>query len=69
MRRLFLLIALVATAAFGGLDTVDKRVTVFKPDEEFNDGQFVITVERARVEEAIQAADGHLRRQGVARRP
>ena len=28
MRRLFLLIALVATAAFGGVDTVDKRVVL-----------------------------------------
>jgi hypothetical protein len=58
MRRLFLLIALVATAAFGGLDTVDKRVTVFKPGEEFNDGQSVITVERARVVNEVKGG-GH----------
>lgn len=58
MRRLFLLIALVATAAFGGLDTVDKRVTVFKPGEEFNDGQSVTTVERARLVSELKGG-GH----------
>lgn len=48
MRRIALLLVLAATAAFGGLDTVDKRVTPFNVAEEFSDGQFTITVERAR---------------------
>ncbi|HEX3285520.1 MAG TPA: hypothetical protein VHT50_12910 [Mycobacterium sp.] len=30
-RRVALLLVLVATAAFGGLDTVDKQVTPFNP--------------------------------------
>lgn len=57
-RRVALLLVLVATAAFGGLDTVDKRVTVFKPGEEFNDGQSVITVERARLVSELKGG-GH----------
>jgi hypothetical protein len=47
-RRVALLLVLVATAAFGGLDTVDKQVTPFKPGEEFSDGEYTITIERAR---------------------
>lgn len=58
MRRLILLGALVATAAFGGLDTVDERLTVFQPGEEFNDGQSIITVERARLVDELKGA-GH----------
>ena len=58
MRRLILLVVLVATAAFGGLDTVDKRVTLFKPGEEFNDGEFTITVERARLVNELKGG-GH----------
>jgi hypothetical protein len=46
--RLAVLVVLAATAAFGGLDTVDKRVTPFKPGEEFSDGEFTLTIERAR---------------------
>lgn len=40
---------LVATAGFGGLDTVNTRVTQFKPGEEFSDGEFTVTIERARL--------------------
>ncbi|OBG95707.1 hypothetical protein A5698_15120 [Mycobacterium sp. E136] len=48
IRRIALLLVLAATAAFGGLDTVDKRVTPFSVAQKFSDGQFTITVERAR---------------------
>ncbi|KUI10336.1 hypothetical protein AU190_19500 [Mycolicibacterium acapulense] len=48
IRRTVLLLVLVATAAFGGLETVDKQVTPFKVAEEFSDGQFTLAVERAR---------------------
>ena len=48
-RRVALLLLLVATAAFGGLQTVDKHITTFKPGEEFSDGEFTVTVERARL--------------------
>jgi hypothetical protein len=48
-RRVALLLVLVATAAFGGLDTVDKHITPFKPGEEFNDGEFTIIVDRVRL--------------------
>ena len=49
MGRLVVLVVLIATAAFGGLDTVDKRITPFKPGEEFSDGEFTLTIERARL--------------------
>ncbi|MGE2719247.1 hypothetical protein [Mycolicibacterium celeriflavum] len=48
IRRIALLLVLAATAAFGGLDTVDKRVTPFSVAEKFSDGQVTVTVERAR---------------------
>jgi hypothetical protein len=49
IQRMFLLVVLVVTAAFGGLDTVDTRATLFKPGEEFSDGEFTVTIERARL--------------------
>ena len=58
MRRLFFLVVLVATAAFGGLDTVDKSVTMFKPGEKFSDGEFTITVERARLLSELHGGSG-----------
>jgi hypothetical protein len=48
-RRVALLLVLLATAAFGGLQTVDKQVTPFASGEEFSDGEFTVTIERARV--------------------
>lgn len=48
IRRIGLLLVLAATAAFGGLDTVDTRVTPFSVAEKFDDGQYTVTVERAR---------------------
>jgi hypothetical protein len=53
-RRVALLLVLVATAAFGGLDTVDKQVTPFKPGEEFSDGEYTITIERARLVDELK---------------
>lgn len=53
-RRVALLLVLVATAAFGGLDTVNKQVTPFTPGEDFSDGEFTVTVERARVVDALK---------------
>lgn len=53
-RRVALLLVLVATAAFGGLDTVDKHITPFKPGEEFSDGEFTLTVERARLVDELK---------------
>jgi hypothetical protein len=45
--QILTLLALVATAAFGGLDTVDRRVTDGKVQEAFSDGQFTMTIDRA----------------------
>ena len=57
-RRVALLLVLVATAAFGGLATVDKQVTPFKPGEEFNDGEFTVTIERARLVDELKGTYG-----------
>ena len=57
-RRVILLLALIATAAFGGLDTVDKRVTPFNPGEEFSDGPFTLTIERARFANELKGGGG-----------
>lgn len=53
-RRVALLLVLVATAAFGGLDTVNKQVTPFKPGEDFNDGEYSVTIDRARVVDELK---------------
>ncbi len=53
-----LLLVLVATAAFGGLDTVDKQVTPFNPGEEFSDGEFTVTVDRARLVDELKGTYG-----------
>ena len=57
-RRVALLLVLVATAAFGGLDTVNKQVTPFKPGEEFNDGEYTVTVDRARLVDELKGTYG-----------
>ena len=49
MGRLGVLLVLTVTAAFGGLDTVDGHVTSVAVGEEFNDGPFTVTVDRARL--------------------
>lgn len=38
---------LAATALFGGLDTVDTKITPFTTGEPFTDGQYTITIQRA----------------------
>ena len=40
-------VILAVAGLFGGLDTVDTSVTEVKPGEEFSDGQFTVTVQRA----------------------
>lgn len=57
-RRVALLLVLVATAAFGGLDTVNKQVTPFAAGEEFNDGEYTVTIERARVVDELKGTYG-----------
>ena len=57
-RGVALLLILVATAAFGGLQTVDKQVTPFKSGEEFSDGEFTVTIERARVVDELKGTYG-----------
>lgn len=57
-RRVALLLVLAATAAFGGLDTVNKQMTPFKPGEEFNDGEYTVTVERARLVDELKGTYG-----------
>lgn len=54
-RRAALVTVLVGTAAFGGLDTVNKQVTELKPGEKFDTGRFEITVQRASVVKEIRA--------------
>lgn len=49
------LVAILAVAAvFGGLDTVDTKATPFAQGEEFSDGQFLLTVERARLVDKME---------------
>lgn len=49
-------VAILAVAAlFGGLDRVDTRATAFAPGEEFSDGQFGVTLERARLIDKIES--------------
>jgi hypothetical protein len=57
-RRVALLLVLAATAAFGGLDTVNKQATPFKPGEEFNDGEYTVTIERARLVDELKGTYG-----------
>jgi hypothetical protein len=53
-----LLLVLVATAAFGGLDTVNKQVTPFNAGEEFSDGEFTLTIDRARLVDELKGTYG-----------
>ncbi|WP_234835021.1 hypothetical protein [Mycolicibacterium stellerae] len=57
-RRIALLLVLAATAAFGGLQTVDTQVTPFKPGEEFSDGEFMVTIDRARLVDELKGTYG-----------
>ncbi|WP_395311250.1 hypothetical protein V4U86_10970 [Mycobacterium sp. AMU20-3851] len=59
-RRAALVAVLVGTAAFGGLDTVNKRVTDLKPGEMFDTGRFEMTVQRASLVEEVRAGEKRL---------
>jgi hypothetical protein len=55
MWQLAVVLILAVTALFGGLDSVNTKVTQFKPGEEFSDNQYTLTIERATVVDGIQA--------------
>ncbi|MGU3501812.1 hypothetical protein [Mycobacterium sp. C31M] len=59
-RRAGLVAVLVATAAFGGLDTVDKKVTDIKAGEQFDTGRFEMTVLRATLVDEVRAGQRRL---------
>lgn len=67
-RRAGLVAVLVATAAFGGLDTVNKQVTDIKPGEMFDTGRFEVTVQRATLVKEIKAGERALFRENPGRR-
>ncbi|MEX7469939.1 hypothetical protein AB4Z39_09520 [Mycobacterium adipatum] len=54
-RRAGLVAVLVATAAFGGLDTVNKQITDLTPGEMFDNGRFEMTVQRATLVDEVRA--------------
>jgi hypothetical protein len=56
-RRVVVVVALACTAAFGGLDTVDTSITTVKPRDEFSNGEFTTTIERATLVRQVQAGD------------
>jgi hypothetical protein len=60
-RRVALLLVLVATAAFGGLDTIDKQVTSFNAGDEFSDGEFTVAVDRARFVDELKGTYGSVK--------
>jgi hypothetical protein len=49
LRKMAVVAILAVTALFGGLDAVDAGATGFKTGEPFSDGQFTVTVDRARL--------------------
>lgn len=57
MWQLVVVVVLAATALFGGLEDAATAVTVFEPGEEFSDGQYTLTVDRASL---VQEIDGVL---------
>jgi hypothetical protein len=67
-RRAALVTVLVATAAFGGLDTVNKKVVDIKPGEMFDTGRFEITVQRASLVKEIKAGERRLFHEKAGRR-
>lgn len=54
-RQAALVAVLAGTAAFGGLDTVNKQVTDLKPGEQFDNGRFEMTVQRATLVNEVRA--------------
>ena len=53
--QLVVVLLLAVTAAFGGLDTVDKRVTDVETGKPFSDGEFTVTVDRASLVPEVRA--------------
>lgn len=66
-RRAGLVAVLVGTAAFGGLDTVNKRIVDTQPGEMFDTGRFEITVERASLVNEVRAGERVLFREKPGR--
>jgi hypothetical protein len=62
-RRVALVTVLAGTAAFGGLDTVNDHVTDISPGEQFNTGEFELTVQRATLVTEVRAGARVLYRQ------
>lgn len=56
-RRVALTAVLAATAAFGGLDTVNDHITDIAPGEVFNTGEFEMTVQRATLVTEVRAGN------------
>ncbi|KWX68201.1 hypothetical protein [Mycobacterium sp. NAZ190054] len=50
-----LAVVLAVAALFGGLDRVETAATPFNPGQEFDDGQFSVTVERARLVDKLES--------------
>jgi hypothetical protein len=57
MGQLAVLLILAVTALFGGLDNVNTKVTGFEPGEEFDDGQYRLTIERAALVDEISVGN------------
>lgn len=55
MGQLLTVAILAVTALFGGLDTVNTAVTPFKTGDQFSDGAFTVTVDRASFPREIRA--------------
>lgn len=60
MRQIAVAAILAATALFGGLDSVATKVTAFTPGQEFSDGQFTVTVDRATLVSELRAGGTQL---------
>lgn len=67
-RRAGLVAVLVTTAAFGGLDTVNKQIVDTQPGEMFDTGRFEVTVQRATLVKDIKAGERTLFRENPGRR-
>ncbi|HEY7052419.1 MAG TPA: hypothetical protein VH496_09855 [Mycobacterium sp.] len=55
MWQIGVVVVLAATAAFGGLDTVNTKVTPMTAGEPFHDGEFAITIQRATAVRELRA--------------
>jgi len=61
-------VILASTALFGGLDTVDTSVTTFKPGDEFSDGEFTVTIDRATLVRELRAGNQVVAKEKPGRR-